>query len=120
MVLPLKRDHGKRDEAAFLFDWNREIHVYVNFYACWHLQELENQVQDLSQQVNSSSESVRIRELETERKLAEERIAELESQLQLAPTSPGQLHVALLITVGHSCSASFWGILCHCQGETSV
>lgn len=45
------------------------------------MQELEHQVQELTQQAGSSSDSARVLELESERKLAEERIAELESQL---------------------------------------
>ena len=45
------------------------------------MQELELQVEDLIHQKQDSTESVRIRELESERKLAEERIAELEAQL---------------------------------------
>lgn len=45
------------------------------------MQELEQQVQELTQQATSSSDSAHILELETERKLAEERIAELEGQL---------------------------------------
>ncbi len=54
------------------------------------MQELEHQVQDLTEQVTSCSESVRIRELETERKLAEERIAELEGQLNGAAPHPSK------------------------------
>ena len=46
-----------------------------------HMQELELQIEDLTHQKQNSTESVRIRELESERKLAEERIAELEAQL---------------------------------------
>ncbi|KAL0042207.1 hypothetical protein WJX77_006142 [Trebouxia sp. C0004] len=47
-------------------------------------EELEQQVQELTQQAGSNSDSARIHELESERKLAEERIAELESQLNAA------------------------------------
>ena len=54
-------------------------------------------MQDLTHQLGSEAQSVRLLELESERKLAEERIAELESQLATAPTvdAPGmicQLH----------------------------
>ena len=38
-------------------------------------------MEDMTQQMRNSTESVRIRELESERRLAEERIAELEGQL---------------------------------------
>ncbi len=48
------------------------------------MQELEHQVQDLTQQAGSNSDSARVLELESERRLAEERIAELESQLNAA------------------------------------
>ena len=49
---------------------------------CWHAQDLEQQ---LRQQLAGGAESVRVLELQSERKLAEERIAELESQLAAAP-----------------------------------
>ena len=54
------------------------------------LQDLERQLEDVTQQMQNSTESVRIRELESERRLAEERIAELEGQLagDTAPTQP--------------------------------
>ncbi len=48
------------------------------------MQELEHQVQELTQQAGSNSDSARVLELESERRLAEERIAELESQLNAA------------------------------------
>ena len=48
------------------------------------MQELEHQVQELTQQAGSNSDSARVLELESEHKLAEERIAELESQLNAA------------------------------------
>ena len=61
---------------------------------CDGMQELEQQVQELTEQVKSGSESVRIKELEAEHKLAEERIVELETQLSIAPAAlPGMQHV---------------------------
>ena len=51
------------------------------------LQELEHQMVQLTQQVNTGQHSVRVLELESERRLAEERIAELESQLAAASVS---------------------------------
>ena len=50
------------------------------------LQELEHQVQELTHQLGTGPHSVPVLELESECKLAEERIAELESQL--ATTAP--------------------------------
>lgn len=48
------------------------------------MQELQQQVQELTQQAGSNSDSVSILELKSERRLAEERIAELETQLNAA------------------------------------
>ena len=48
------------------------------------MQELEHQVQELTHQLGTGPHSVRVLELESECKLAEERIAELESQLATA------------------------------------
>ncbi|KAL0041347.1 hypothetical protein WJX79_000374 [Trebouxia sp. C0005] len=47
-------------------------------------EELQQQVQELTQQAGSNSDSVSILELKSERRLAEERIAELETQLNAA------------------------------------
>lgn len=49
-------------------------------------------MQDLTRQLGSEAQSVRVFELESECKLAEERIAELESQLAAAPMldAPGE------------------------------
>lgn len=44
-------------------------------------------MQQLTQQMDTGSHSQRVLELESERKLAEERIAELESQLAALPVS---------------------------------
>ena len=56
------------------------------------MQELEHQVQELTQQAGSSSDSAHVLELESERKLAEERIAELESQLNVAFGNASEYH----------------------------
>ena len=67
------------------------------------LQDLERQLEDVTQQMQNSTESVRIRELESERRLAEERIAELEGQLagDTAPTQPvGSGRLLLVIVEG--------------------
>lgn len=69
------------------------------------LQDLERQLEDLTQQMQDRKESVRIQELESERRLAEERIAELESQLagdQLQ--SGGMLPVLVPLTFSHCVS----------------
>lgn len=56
----------------------------MSFLAFLRLQELEHQVQELTHQLGTGPHSVRVLELESECKLAEERIAELESQLATA------------------------------------
>lgn len=47
-------------------------------------------MQELTHQLGTEAQSVRVLELESERKLAEERIAELESQLAVAPMLDAQ------------------------------
>lgn len=61
-------------------------------------------MQELTQQATSSSDSAHILELETERKLAEERIAELEGQLHavFGDASKFNLHTGPLCLTGTS------------------
>lgn len=58
-------------------------------------------MQELTQQLGTEAQSVQVLELESERKLAEERIAELESQLAAAAMldAPGmRCHLPVLVT----------------------
>lgn len=67
------------------------------------LQDLEQQLEDLTQQMQNSTESVHVKELESERRLAEERIAELESQLtgDQRPASTAESG-AVLVSLQHN------------------